>query len=402
MLKDEIDKAKHSVTTDTVQITIGEVASMYKQNELNIIPDFQRLFRWTSDRKSNFVESILIGIPIPPAFVYENSDGTWELIDGLQRISTILEFMGVLKDIDTGKARKSRLQGTKYLPSLQGVVWEEDATPVRQEFERADADNEEEENQEEIEPTLTPMDMGEQAIDERGLDKSLQLFFRRHRIDFQILKYPSDPKTKFDLFQRLNRGGAYANEQEVRSCSMVLANPDFTAKLRAFCKMDDFQKIFRVTSAQRENQKDLEYAVRAAVHTFEDYVPGKDVQEFLDQAILKIMSERDSDQVIDVIGWSISTLRRVLGDKALNPPADRPRSIANRFSLRALEGIVAGLARHKRDIEVKEDMDNFIKDKVKGFWEAPEVASMAAQGLRGTIRIQRSVAFGSRWFDPNA
>ena len=43
-------------------------------------------------------------------------------------------------------------------------------------------------------------------------------------MDFQILEHPSDPKTKFDLFQRLNRGGAYANEQEVRTCSMVLAN----------------------------------------------------------------------------------------------------------------------------------------------------------------------------------
>jgi uncharacterized protein with ParB-like and HNH nuclease domain len=96
MLKDEIDVAKRTVTTDTLQITIGEVANMYTSAELNILPDFQRLFRWSDDRKSNLVESILIGIPIPPAFVYEKDNGTWELIDGLQRISTVLEFMGVL------------------------------------------------------------------------------------------------------------------------------------------------------------------------------------------------------------------------------------------------------------------------------------------------------------------
>jgi len=88
----------------------------------------------------------------------------------LQRISTVLEFMGVLKDPDTGETRRSKLLGTKYLPSLNGVVWQ------------AKGDGEE------------------------TLDKALQLFFRRHRIDFQILKHPSDPKTKFDLFQRLNRG----------------------------------------------------------------------------------------------------------------------------------------------------------------------------------------------------
>jgi hypothetical protein len=124
MLKDEIDEAKRTVSTDTVQITVGEVANMYANAELNILPDFQRLFRWSDDRKSNFVESILIGIPIPPAFVYENESGTWELIDGLQRISTVLEFMGVLKDPDTGEMRRSKLLGTKYLPSLNGVVWQ--------------------------------------------------------------------------------------------------------------------------------------------------------------------------------------------------------------------------------------------------------------------------------------
>ena len=71
MLKEEIDKAKRLVTTDTVQMTIGEVANMYASAELNILPEFQRLFRWTNERKSAFVELILIGIPIPPAFVFE-------------------------------------------------------------------------------------------------------------------------------------------------------------------------------------------------------------------------------------------------------------------------------------------------------------------------------------------
>jgi hypothetical protein len=123
MLRDEIETAKRTVSTDSVQMTIGEVAHLYGANELNILPDFQRLFRWSPSKKSNFVESILIGIPIPPAFVYENEDGTWELIDGLQRISTILEFMGILRDPDTAELKRSQLMTTKYLPSLDGIVW---------------------------------------------------------------------------------------------------------------------------------------------------------------------------------------------------------------------------------------------------------------------------------------
>jgi hypothetical protein len=80
-------------------MTVGEVANIYASAELNILPEFPRLFRWTPERKSAFVESILIGIPIPPAFVFEKEDGTWELI----------EFMGVLKDPDTGDYRRSKL-----------------------------------------------------------------------------------------------------------------------------------------------------------------------------------------------------------------------------------------------------------------------------------------------------
>ena len=99
---------------------------MYSSGELNILPDFQRLFRWTNERKSNFVESILVGIPVPPVFAYENEDGTWELIDGLQRTSTLLEFMGLLKDVETGQLLRSKLQATKYLASLNNVVWEKE------------------------------------------------------------------------------------------------------------------------------------------------------------------------------------------------------------------------------------------------------------------------------------
>jgi len=100
MLKYELETAKRSVTTDSLQISIGEIASMYVAEELDIIPEFQRLFRWSPEKKTAFIESILIGIPVPPAFAHEKEDGTWELIDGLQRISTILEFMGILRDHD--------------------------------------------------------------------------------------------------------------------------------------------------------------------------------------------------------------------------------------------------------------------------------------------------------------
>ena len=339
---------------------------MYISKELNILPDFQRLFRWTNERKSNFVESIFIGIPIPPVFAYENEDGTWELIDGLQRISTLLEFMGVLKDVDTGHLRRSQLQKTKYLPSMQGLVWEEKAE-------------------------------GDVAI-----DKALQLFFRRARVDFQILKHPSDPKTKFDLFQRLNRGGAYANEQEVRTCSMVLANASFTQAIRQFAQREDFKKIFQITNEQEGNQRDIEYVVRLIAHTFTEFDRTLDVQEFLDAIIVETLTTKDQSQVMGTITWMVETLYRTSGERALFPPQHAAGGVAPRFSLRALEAIAVGIARNKTAITALADSDDFIKEKIPSFWQQPEVPEMSASGLRGTVRLQRTIPFGNNWFNPNA
>lgn len=365
MLRDEIENAKRTVSTDTVSITVGEVATMYSSTELNVLPEFQRLFRWTEERKSNFVESILIGIPIPPAFVYENENGTWELIDGLQRISTVLEFMGVLRDPDTDDLKRSKLIKTKYLPSLEGIVWKA------------------------------------QSVNETALDTALQLFFRRHRIDFQILKHPSDPKTKFDLFQRLNRGGAYANEQEVRTCSMVLANPEVTRKMRDFCATEAFRSVFRVTEDQRKQQRDLEYATRALVHTVADLSRGLDVQAFLDRGIIDLLSGERAERTLDTLIWTVGKLHGLLGDGALIPPEERAEGIAERFSLRALEGIMVGIARNRNAIAALPNPDAFIADRIATFWQQNEVAEMSAAGLRGTVRLQRSIPFGQRWFDPD-
>ncbi len=306
MLKNELETAKRSVTTDSLQISIGEISSMYAAGELDIIPEFQRLFRWSPEKKTAFIESILIGIPVPPAFAFEEEDGTWELIDGLQRISTILEFMGILRDPEEPQKvlAPSVLTASTYLPSLKGITWDE--------IENNDGGS--------------------------VLEKPLQLFFRRARLDFKVLKHPSDAKTKFDLFQRLNRGGEYANEQEVRTCSMVLGNPEATRRMREIAHSVAFAKITKITGDQKSKQKDVEYVVRAVVHVAEDYSSRSDVQEFLDKGILNEIIENDPNPTIDKVKWAVETLHQICGDDALMPHKNAHKDIAHRFSLRALEG----------------------------------------------------------------
>ena len=106
----------------------------------------------------------------------------------------------------------------------------------------------------------------------------------------------------------MNRGGTYANAQEVRTCSFVLANLEFTQRIRQFAQRDDFRQICRVTAEQRDTQSDIEYVVRIMVHTHIDFTRGLDVQEFLDQAALKILIEYNPDEVLETMGWSVETL----------------------------------------------------------------------------------------------
>src|SRR5262245_23371903 len=104
-------------------MSFGEIASLYERGEIIVQPEYQRLFRWDESQKTRFIESILLNIPIPPIFVFARPNGHWELVDGLQRVSTVLQLMGLLKDGDGKKVDPYICEGTRLLPDLAGKVW---------------------------------------------------------------------------------------------------------------------------------------------------------------------------------------------------------------------------------------------------------------------------------------
>lgn len=69
-LIEEVQMARQDIVTDGYEMSLGEVINLYKDKELVIDPVFQRLFRWDDQRKTRFVESLLLGIPVPPIFVF--------------------------------------------------------------------------------------------------------------------------------------------------------------------------------------------------------------------------------------------------------------------------------------------------------------------------------------------
>lgn len=371
MLSEEIEKAQRLVRTDAYQMSIGEIVSMYENGEIVIDPEFQRLFRWDIGQKSKLIESLLLGIPLPSIFVFEKEGGNWELIDGLQRISTILEFMGRLRKPEGGLHPPSILEATKYLPSLHNVVWEtSDQVP--------DAP------------------LGEQ----RPLDRSQQLAIRRGRLGVEILKRPSDDQTKYDLFQRLNAGGTQANAQELRNCIILMINGDYFRAVKAAAELQSFRTVTSVTEEQAERQRHMEMAVRFLVHTNVPYDGRLDVEEYIDEGIVVLAQAGDHARAVGQIDRTFQLLDEVAGNNALR--RFQNGGYVGKVGLVGLEGIAVGVAKNIDGIEALGAVEAraFVKEKMEGFWSQPQASNFTSPGLRGTIRIQRTVPFGEAWFHP--
>ena len=367
MLHEEIKLAQRLVKTDAYQMSIGEVVNMYREGEIIIDPEFQRLFRWDLGQKSRLFESILLGIPLPSIFVFEREDSKWELIDGLQRLSTILEFMGLLKTPEGDIQPPSCLQATRYLNSLSNAVWE-----------------------------ISPLVAGTDEADQVELSSDLKLAIRRARIAVEILKRPSDNNTKYDLFQRLNAGGTPANAQELRNCVIIMANRHFYDQLKELSDMAAFGSVTAMSPDQLEKQKSMEYVSRFMVHLKIPYQNNLDVEEFINEGIVELSGEGVSAADHRAFVETFRLLNEAYGKDALRRFTNGQPS--GRVSLAAFEIIAVGIAKNIDGILGRPDPLEYVKSKIVAHWLDPGIEQIFTAGMRGTTRIQRTIPFGTGWF----
>ena len=126
-LQEQLMEQKMKVDFNTYDLSIKELISMVNDKLINIAPDYQRQFRWDKERQSSLIESIFLGIPIPSLFMATNADGTWELIDGVQRVSTILCFAGSEEErekIQMSNLNELTLDKLKKLTGFNGKTFE--------------------------------------------------------------------------------------------------------------------------------------------------------------------------------------------------------------------------------------------------------------------------------------
>lgn len=118
-LREELATQRRTVDFDTYDITVDELVRRVGAGRIEIAPSYQRQFRWDTERQSRLVESVMLGIPVPPLFmatnISPNERTTWEVVDGLQRLMTLVHFLGDEKT----KARVGLELGSLTLGKLE-------------------------------------------------------------------------------------------------------------------------------------------------------------------------------------------------------------------------------------------------------------------------------------------
>lgn len=205
-LVDQLDREKRTVSFDAFDISVQQLIDMVKNGQIEIAPDYQRHFVWKEPRESELIESVFLGLPIPSLFMAANKDGTWEVVDGVQRLSTLLHYFGSDELLDiVGRKSPLSLEGLTKITSLNGSVFS-------------------------------------------TIPKSVQFQFLLRPLKVTTLNDRSDLNVRYELFERLNTGGVELHAQEIRNCV-------FRGNLRSQLKSLSGSVAFRKVVLLRKDEK---------------------------------------------------------------------------------------------------------------------------------------------------
>jgi uncharacterized protein with ParB-like and HNH nuclease domain len=364
MLEQEIEQQKNQISTDGYPMSIGEIASLYKEKELDIHPEFQRFFRWNTLQKTKLIESILLGIPIPSIFVSQREDGVWDVVDGLQRLSTIFEFMGILKDENDELLDPSTLVETPYLPSLNGKKWD--------------------------------------GTDEEDTFSSAQrLSFKREKLDLKIVKKESDVNVKFELFQRLNTLGSKLSDQEVRNCLLVMINKDFYQWIKGLSLNTDFLETISLPERLIDEQYNMELVLRFIILKnieVSEIRSTKDLGQFITDKMIEFSASDclDKDEEKRIFELTFKTLNESTGDRTFKRYNSDKTRFEGMFLISAFESIAIGVGTNV-DVVSDKSQDE-IETKLRELWHDETFQGKIGSGINVTTRVPVIVPLGIQHF----
>jgi uncharacterized protein with ParB-like and HNH nuclease domain len=362
-LEEEIDKNRRKIHTDAYPMSIGELINLYKDKEIDIHPEFQRFYRWTDSQKSKLIESILLGIPLPSIFVAQRENGIWDVVDGLQRLSTIFSFLGIFRGEDDTETPPLQLTGTEYMPSLEGMYW----SHPNPEYE---------------------------------IPIEIKRTFKREKIDIKIIKKESDEKTKYDLFQRLNTGGSKLSAQEVRNCLLIMIDHEIYDWLKELSENEEFKNCIPITDKQIQEQGYMELALRFVVYRHvqeSERKRYKDLTELLTEAMKTIFTNKNFNRIQEeeVFKKVFFILNKTLQDNSFKKYSVEKERYSGPFSLAVFEVIAIGISyTSKQDTE----LESLVNKISLSLGSDSSLLENTKYGTRSIDRFHKLVTYGKELF----
>jgi hypothetical protein len=340
-----VDSKIREVRTDSLDMSFGELANKYRDRELVIQPDFQRLFRWSEGKQSRFIESLLLELPLPPFFLIENENGIWELIDGLQRVSSYLHFVGLLPNCDN-----LVLTECDIIPELNGIAYMD--IPI-----------------------------------------ALQLKLKNRYVRLEIVKKESDSKLRYYMFKRLNTGGEILSDQEIRNCTIRILNDQFNKYIIELSNYEDFRHCISTLSDDKILEKyDQELILRFFAFKNDRDSFRHDVGDFMTK-YMEAVSDPERDEIqFDytnekyVFEKTFKILSETLGEYAFSRVNDNGRYVLG-FVVYHYEAFTLGIQKFLDQIDLcNADQIQRIKREFTLIKKDPQFRDKTTGGGRNTKR----------------
>lgn len=350
----ESDDHSENPPSDIVAFNeLRSCADLFRLNSrklLDLQPEFQRDFVWSPLAQTRFIDSLIKGLPIPSmCFAHDWKRDRYQVIDGLQRISTIVKFLNEKEDWKLSKDEdiEQKIAG-KLVSDIR-----EGQPSLRKYFDRLENVS--------IPVTILRCDMSKTAHSEYV----------------------------FTIFHRLNTGGSKLNNQEIRNCifsgqfNELLAKLDGYANWRALNKMD-------ADSKYRYMKQELILRLFAFNDSFESY--GGRLSKFLNEYMRKnrkpgkaflVEKEKLFEDAVDVV------FKKIFDSHA-----------PDKINVSIFEATLVGVARNLEYLQSQ--TDNECRRRYDQLVETnPFSSERLKEGLSGKVRVAERMSTAITSFSPN-
>jgi hypothetical protein len=281
---------------------VRTLMEMITEGDLVLDPDYQRQYRWADEKASRFIESIALNIPVPVLYLAEETDGSFSVIDGQQRLTSLFryfrptELATIFPDKDFDELI---LSGLKV---------------------RSDMD-------------------GKRYVDLDRIDRSV---LAKRPIRCIVVLNESDSTLKFEVFERLNTGSASLTDQEVRNC---IYRGTYNTLIKKLASNTKFQELISLPDTTKHTMKDTELVLRffAYRELTEEIDYSDNYAEFLNSHMEnnREISSALSAKMEEIFVKTIDTIYDVLGPgTAFRKPSDRTNPQNGTFAHAAINGAI--------------------------------------------------------------